>query len=194
MLEQKLPGGFVGVDIFYVISGFLITKIILVALHQGSFSYLDFYSRRVKRLLPAAFFMVLATLVFGYWILTPDKYVELAKSAVYASVFLANFWFAKRSGYFDQSAEISPLVHMWSLAVEEQYYLFFPLLLVMSYKRWKSHGVWIVLFGVFSISFLLSLLLSEKHLTFLSIYFLQELGSCALEACLSSFHCRNSEV
>jgi len=162
----NFPGGFVGVDIFYVISGFLITRIILIALQNDSFSFADFYARRVRRLLPAALCMVLTTVLFGYWMLAPDKYVELAKSAIYASVFLANVWFANHSGYFDQAAEVSPLVHMWSLSVEEQFYLFFPLLLVLCYKFCGMRGLQRAVLGVLALSLLLSLVLSESSPNF----------------------------
>jgi peptidoglycan/LPS O-acetylase OafA/YrhL len=167
----NLPGGFIGVDIFYVISGFLITKIIVGALHENRFSFAEFYSRRVKRLLPAAFFMLLATVLFGYVILTPDKYLELSKSAVYASIFLANVWFAGHSGYFDQTAEVSPLVHMWSLAVEEQFYLLFPLALMLAYRRWRLHGIQWAIGLVLVLSLGSSLLLSPRYTNF-SFYLL----------------------
>jgi peptidoglycan/LPS O-acetylase OafA/YrhL len=138
---SAIPGGFIGVDVFYVISGFLITKIILADLCENKFSFSQFYSRRVKRLLPAALVLVVTTVVFGYFILTPDKYIELAKSAIYASVFMANVWFANNSGYFDQSTEIAPLVHTWSLAVEEQFYLVFPIIVLLLYRMWGIQGV-----------------------------------------------------
>ncbi|WP_448556471.1 acyltransferase family protein [Thalassotalea montiporae] len=129
-----LSGGFIGVDIFFVISGFLITTNIVKSLEDRSFSFSNFYSRRIKRLFPATFFTILATLAFATFILTPDQFVELAKSAIYASAFLANLWFANNSGYFDQAADISPLVHLWSLAVEEQYYLVIPVVYALSFK------------------------------------------------------------
>jgi len=158
----QLSGGFIGVDIFYVISGYLITKIIVGALHEGRFSFADFYSRRIKRLLPAAFFMLMATVLFGAIILAPDKWVELAKSAIYASVFLANFWFAANSGYFDQSAEISPLVHMWSLAVEEQFYLLFPVLIFLVHRRLGFAGVRVLIVFILVTSLLASMLISPS--------------------------------
>ncbi len=192
-----LPGGFVGVDIFYVISGFLITKIIVIALHQGSFSFVEFYARRVKRLLPAALLMMLVTLAFGYWMLAPDKYVELAKATIYASLFLANVWFSMRSGYFDQSTEISPLVHMWSLAVEEQFYLLFPLLLVLSYRVLRLRGIFILTAMVFVFSLSLSVLASSRYPNF-SFYLLPtrawELAVGGMLVFLSLGRCRNAAV
>jgi peptidoglycan/LPS O-acetylase OafA/YrhL len=158
-----LPGGFTGVDIFFVISGFLITKIIVNALRERRFSFMEFYARRFKRLMPAALFMLLTTVVFGYWILTPDKYVELAKSAVYASLFLANVWFANNSGYFDQAAEVSPLIHMWSLAVEEQFYLLFPLFILVSFKAGGMRGVRFAILALLVASLAASILFSAHY-------------------------------
>jgi peptidoglycan/LPS O-acetylase OafA/YrhL len=156
-------GGFVGVDVFYVISGYLITKIIITQLHNNNFSFKHFYVRRIKRLFPAAFFLILFTVFFGSLILSPGKYIDLAKSAFFSSAFLANAWFAKHSGYFDQAAEISPLVHLWSLAVEEQFYLFFPVLLYLIYKKWSFLGIRTFLVTLFSVSLILSFALSSDH-------------------------------
>lgn len=158
-----VQGGFVGVDIFYVISGYLITRIIINQLHQNVFSFTGFYVKRIKRLFPAAFFLILSTVLFGSLILSPVKYIELAKSAIFSSVFLANVWFSKHSGYFDQAAEISPLIHMWSLAVEEQFYLIFPVLLYVIYKKWRFGGVRILLLTLFFTSFILSFVLSSVY-------------------------------
>ena len=156
-------GGFIGVDIFYVISGYLITKIIVSQLHKNDFSFSNFYVRRIKRLFPAAFFLILSTVLFGSLVLSPGNYIELAKSAIFSSAFLANVWFAKHSGYFDQSAEISPLVHMWSLAVEEQFYLLFPLILYLIYKTWSFRGIRASLIALCLTSLTLSFALSADY-------------------------------
>lgn len=161
-----IVGGFTGVDIFYVISGYLITKIIVDGLTQGRFSFPEFYARRIKRLLPAALLMVVVCVIFGALILTPDKYVELAKSAIYSSVFLANVWFMNNSGYFDQPTEVAPLVHMWSLAVEEQFYLVFPLMLFVIYRAWGLKGIKVAIPAIFFLSLLLSIALSERFPNF----------------------------
>jgi len=168
---QGLSGGFIGVDIFYVISGFLITTIIVNALKKDELSFSVFYIRRIKRLLPAALFMVLATVVFGAVILTPDKYLSLVKSAIYSNLFIANVWFMNNSGYFDVSSQISPLVHMWSLSVEEQFYLLFPFILFVSYRINRSTGVKFVIISIVIISFALSVLLSPQYHDF-SFYML----------------------
>ena len=168
---NSLPGGFIGVDIFYVISGYLISSIILNALENGTFSLQSFYIRRVKRLLPAATAMIVSVALLGYVLLTPENYIALAKSAIFSNLFLANFWFAGNSGYFDQASSIAPLVHMWSLAVEEQFYLVFPVLIVLVYKHFRLFGVGIVVSLITLCSFALSVFLSEKNASF-SFYML----------------------
>jgi peptidoglycan/LPS O-acetylase OafA/YrhL len=154
-----LSGGFIGVDIFYVISGFLITRILMQSFTEQTtkpLSLSHFYSRRLKRLLPAALVMVVITLIFGATILSPNKYIELAKSAAFSNLFMANIWFMKNSGYFDISTQISPLVHMWSLSIEEQFYLLYPALLIVCAK---INGISSIKIGVI-ILFLVSLAMS----------------------------------
>jgi peptidoglycan/LPS O-acetylase OafA/YrhL len=124
------PGGFVGVDVFFVISGFLIASLILQELADGSFSLLHFWERRIRRILPALTVVVLATLIAGYFLLLPEDFAFVGRSAGAVSVLGANFFFLKQSGYFAPGAETEPLLHTWSLAVEEQFYLLFPLLLI----------------------------------------------------------------
>jgi peptidoglycan/LPS O-acetylase OafA/YrhL len=158
-----IPGGFVGVDIFFVISGYLITQIIVKGLCDSKFSFVEFYARRIKRLLPAAFFMLIATVLLGVLILEPQQYLELAKSAVYTSGFAANFWFTMQSGYFDQSTDISPLVHMWSLAVEEQFYLLTPFLLYVAYKLFYLFGIRILICSILIVSLLFSIVFSAEY-------------------------------
>lgn len=126
-----VTGGFVGVDIFFVISGFLITSIIHNEIESGSFRMKQFWVRRARRILPAMFVLILLTLLGGWYLLPPSDYADLGRSARYQSLFGANFFFWQQSGYFDAAAESKPLLHMWSLAVEEQFYFFFPLLLLL---------------------------------------------------------------
>ncbi|MEO1175411.1 MAG: acyltransferase, partial [Myxococcota bacterium] len=151
-----LPGGFVGVDVFFVISGYLITRNIVQMLADGTFTFRNFYLRRTKRLLPAATVTTLTTLCLGAWFLTPDAWIDLSESAIASALFVANFWFAQNSGYFDQATELSALVHMWSLAVEEQFYLLAPPALYVAYRRFGLAGVrWtvgVILAGSFSLS------------------------------------------
>ena len=138
---DAMSGGFIGVDVFFVISGFLITRIILKSIDNQSFSFSDFYARRLKRLLPAAIVLIVMTIVFGAFILSPNRYIELAKSGASSSLFMANIWFMKHSGYFDLSTQISPLVHMWSLSVEEQFYLFYPMLMIAANRIGGIKGI-----------------------------------------------------
>ncbi len=123
-------GGFVGVDIFFVISGYLITSIIINDIHNNRFSFFDFYTRRIRRIVPASLFVTLCTLLAGYLIILPSVYSKVGESALYAAFGLSNFYFLWNTGYFDTIAEFQPLLHTWSLAVEEQYYLFWPILLL----------------------------------------------------------------
>ena len=124
-------GGFIGVDIFFVISGYLITTILIDDYQNGRFSFSEFYYRRARRILPALFVVLLATLIAGWFILFPTPFAELSKSAAAAALFLSNAYFWENTGYFDTSAELQPLLHTWSLAVEEQYYIFFPVLMIL---------------------------------------------------------------
>ena len=128
---DDLPGGFIGVDVFFVISGYLITRLIVEHLHERRFSFWDFYARRTRRIFPALFVMILAVLVMGYFVLTPGEYADLGKSAVFSSAFLANVYFWLNTGYFDALAETMPLLHIWSIGVEEQFYVIWPLTLVL---------------------------------------------------------------
>jgi peptidoglycan/LPS O-acetylase OafA/YrhL len=124
-----VPGGYVGVDIFFVISGFLITGHIIKDLEKGTFSMLGFWERRVRRIFPALAVMVIACLFAGYFLLLPFGYLVLAQSAIAQAVFSSNIQFWRTTGYFNPSAEENPLLHTWSLSVEEQFYLFVPLIL-----------------------------------------------------------------
>lgn len=128
-------GGYVGVDVFFVISGYLITTIIVDEQHAGRFSLAAFYERRARRILPALFLVVLACVPFAWVLLTPDELRSFAKSVISVSTFTSNFHFYGESGYFDTDAELKPLLHTWSLAVEEQYYILFPPLLMLLFRR-----------------------------------------------------------
>lgn len=131
------PGGFVGVDIFFVISGFLISKHIWEDLRAGQFSIKTFYARRIRRIFPALSVVLLACLIMGWVILTPGEYEKLGKHVVAGALFLSNIVFWKESGYFDNAADTKPLLHLWSLGIEEQFYIVWPLLLAF-FWRYKS--------------------------------------------------------
>lgn len=139
---EWFAGGFIGVDIFFVISGFLISLIIFNNLEHGRFSIADFYVRRVKRIFPALMTVMTLCLVAGWVLLFADEYKQLGKHLFGGTTFISNFLFWRESGYFDNSAETKPLLHLWSLAIEEQFYLFWPLLLAFVWKRrWGFLGI-----------------------------------------------------
>jgi len=129
-----LPGGFIGVDVFFVISGYLITGIIAQPVNGGTFSFRDFYSRRARRLFPALTVVLLTVLVVGAFILMPLQYRSLGYHALAGSLFVPNLVFWNEVGYFDVAAEFKPLLHLWSLGVEEQFYLVWPILLYAAYR------------------------------------------------------------
>ncbi len=130
-----LAGGYVGVDVFFVISGYLITRLIVRSLDEGRFSVRDFYERRIRRIFPALFAVLAATYLIGLLILLPPGLRELGESALATLGFVSNVLFWSQTGYFDAPAVTKPLLHTWSLAVEEQFYLFFPPLLWFVHVR-----------------------------------------------------------
>lgn len=127
-------GGFVGVDIFFVISGYLITSIIYPEIQAGNFSFTNFYARRVGRIIPPLFLVMLLCIPFACFYLLPTHLKEFGRSLIYIPLFVSNIFFMRQSGYFDSDVDIKPMIHSWSLAVEEQYYLIFPALLYLIYK------------------------------------------------------------
>jgi peptidoglycan/LPS O-acetylase OafA/YrhL len=127
-LGLPVPGGFVGVDVFFVISGFLISSIILAQIKSGKFTFAEFYERRIRRIFPAMFVMLSATCLLAYQYLLPVETEDFAKSLFSADFSSSNFYFWLRSGYFDADASSKPLLHTWSLAVEEQFYIGLPIL------------------------------------------------------------------
>ena len=138
---ELFGGGFVGVDVFFVISGYLITTIIISEMAEGKFSIINFYERRARRILPALFFVMLVCLPFAWFWLTPVDLKDFGQSLVAVSTFSSNILFWLESGYFDTAAELKPLLHTWSLAVEEQYYILFPIFLILT---WRLGLKWIL--------------------------------------------------
>ena len=149
---EWFSGGFVGVDVFFVISGYLITTIIISEMDEGNFSIVNFYERRARRILPALFFVMIACLPFAWLWLTPTDLKGFGQSLVGASTFSSNILFWLQSGYFDTGAEFKPLLHTWSLALEEQYYILFPIFLLLT---WRLGIKWILI--LLSIIFIISL-------------------------------------
>lgn len=132
---EIVSGGYVGVDVFFVISGFLITSIIARQLAHADFSFADFYWRRVRRLFPGLILVLATTLALGWFLLLPNEFKQLGKHATAAAAFVANFALWRESGYFDTAADFKPLLHLWSLGIEEQFYLVWPAVLVVLWKR-----------------------------------------------------------
>lgn len=147
-----MPGGFVGVDIFFVISGFLISNILLHALHDGTFSFGHFYSNRIKRIFPALLVVLTSCLVFGWFFLLPDEYTHLGKHIAGAVGYVENFVLRREAGYFDVSSALKPLMHLWSLGIEEQFYITYPLILWIFWRlRLNLFGI-VALLGLASFS------------------------------------------
>lgn len=137
-----MGGGFIGVDIFFVISGFLISTIIFENLDKGTFRFSEFYARRIKRIFPALSTVLVACLLFGWFSLLPDELHQLGKHVTAGAGFVSNFVLWAESGYFDNSAEMKPLLHLWSLGIEEQFYIFWPFLIWLAWRsRMNVYGV-----------------------------------------------------
>src|SRR5262249_39026823 len=135
VFPEWIKGGYVGVDIFFVISGFLISSIIFQNLAQSRFSYVDFYLRRIRRIFPALISVLIACLVFGWVTLLPSDYQSLGRHVVAGAIFVANFRILYESGYFDSEAQLKPLLHLWSLGIEEQFYICWPLLVACPQRQ-----------------------------------------------------------
>ena len=134
-IYKLLPGGFLGVDIFYVISGYLITYLILEKIKNNTFTFTDFYERRIRRLLPILFVVILSSIIAGYILMMPNQLKDLSGSAISSLLFLSNFWFFLTDNYFADESLLKPLLHTWSLSIEEQFYIIFPPLLYFFHKK-----------------------------------------------------------
>ena len=153
---QWLPAGFIGVDIFFVISGYLISQIVFENLHQGTFSFKEFYVRRVLRIFPALILVLLACYVYGWRDWLADDFALLGKHIAAGALFVSNIALWQESGYFDQSAELKPLLHLWSLGIEEQFYLIWPAFIFI---LWPSkHYLPKMILGIAIISFISNIL------------------------------------
>jgi peptidoglycan/LPS O-acetylase OafA/YrhL len=152
---ERITGGFVGVDIFFVISGYLISTIIFGNLANERFSYAEFYARRIKRIFPALALVLFTSAVFGWYVLFPDEFVQLGKHIAGGAGFAANFVLWSEAGYFDSAAESKPLLHLWSLGIEEQFYIFWPLLLGIVWR--KNINFLTVTFVLAALSFAISI-------------------------------------
>jgi peptidoglycan/LPS O-acetylase OafA/YrhL len=137
----RLPGGFIGVDVFFVISGFLISSIIIRGLRAGTFTIADFYVRRVQRIFPALLIVMVACLVAGYLLLLDDELRELCKHVAGGAGFISNLVLWSEGGYFDHASDMKPLLHLWSLGVEEQFYFVWPLFLTLAARKQMGYGL-----------------------------------------------------
>ena len=153
---ELFSGGFVGVDVFFVISGYLITTILIEDIENDRFSILKFYEKRARRILPALFFVMFVCIPFAWMWMPSSQMKDFFQSLVAVSLFASNILFWTESGYFDATAEEKPLLHTWSLAVEEQYYVLFPIFLLLAWRYGKKRVFWMIVAMA-----VISLLLSE---------------------------------
>jgi peptidoglycan/LPS O-acetylase OafA/YrhL len=161
LVPPALPGGFLGVDVFFVISGFLISTIIFRSLANDSFSFVEFYARRVRRIFPGLILVVGFSLYVGWHALLPSEFDLLGRHVVASTIFYENFRLWHEAGYFDIATSLKPLMHLWSLAIEEQFYLLFPLLLWGAW-RFRLNLLALVVF-IFALSFALYLRDFDRH-------------------------------
>jgi peptidoglycan/LPS O-acetylase OafA/YrhL len=165
-----MPGGFVGVDVFFVISGFLISGIILQGLQRGDFTFAGFYGNRIRRLFPALLVVLAACFTFGWFFLLPDEYAQLGKHIVGAATYVENILLCREAGYFDIGLYLKPLMHLWSLSVEEQFYLTYPLFL---WSVWRfRRNLFAILASIALISFCLNIW--QVHRDPVSAFFLPQ--------------------
>jgi peptidoglycan/LPS O-acetylase OafA/YrhL len=141
---EIFSGGFVGVDVFFVISGYLITTILIEDIENKRFSIINFYERRARRILPVLFFVMLLSSFFA-WVLLPNEMLyKFGGGLIGVSLFVSNVVFWRQQGYFDETAELNPILHTWSLAVEEQYYVLFPIFLMLTWRFGKNRVFWMI--------------------------------------------------
>lgn len=184
-------GGFVGVDVFFVISGYLITKILIKdAQENNSFSLRNFYERRAKRILPAYFVVAFVTSLASFYIMMPYDFFEYGKSLLGSVLFISNFVFLKETDYFAGDSAIKPLLHTWSLSVEEQFYIFFPIFFILLFRFFKKN-ITIFLFLFCTFSFLLACFLVYKFPDATFFLLPTRAWEFLIGACLATTHISN---
>lgn len=149
---NSIPGGFVGVDIFFVLSGFLISTILFSQIENGSINWSQFYLKRIKRIFPALLLVLFSAIIGGYFLLFPVEYENLGKHILGSASFINNFILWSEAGYFDKASELKPLLHLWSLGIEEQFYLIWPLLLFFIWKLRLNPLTTLIIFAIISFS------------------------------------------
>ncbi len=165
-----LSGGFVGVDVFFVISGYLITSIIIKELNNNKFSIKRFYERRARRILPALIFVILISSIISFIFLTKSELGSYFKSVIATLLFFSNFYFYKTTPYFQSESDLEPLIHTWSLSIEEQFYIIFPITLLLFHKFFKRYIFLMFIFGFFASLFICQFLALKTGGT-LNFYF-----------------------
>ena len=164
---KTFSGGYVGVDIFFVISGYLITNIILNEISIGRFKLINFWERRVRRILPVLFFIMLISIPFSLLIMMPQDTKQFFESLMSIPIFSSNFFFMFKSGYFETTTELKPLIHTWSLSIEEQYYLIFPIFFVLAWRYSKNFIFpFLIIIFIFSLGFSHWASLYKPHIAF----------------------------
>jgi peptidoglycan/LPS O-acetylase OafA/YrhL len=194
-----ISGGYIGVDVFFVISGYLITKLLIFEINQDKFSFSAFYLRRIRRLAPAAFTVLAASSAwFSYW-LYPQEYQDFGRSLLAVLTLSSNWFFFQEVGYFTPAAEVQPLLHTWSLGIEEQFYLIFPILLIALYKRFSKKVILIVIialaFASFFCSYYFLIVAKQPEAAFFNSWarFWEILAGCSL-ALVESFNIKNMKT
>ncbi len=159
-----LPGGFVGVDVFFVLSGFFITSLLLEDLKAGRFRLATFYERRARRILPALFVVLAAVTFASVFVLLPADLAAYGRSLMATLLFASNIYFLRNAGYFDADSDLNPLLHTWSLSVEEQFYIFFPIALWLAFLVARRHLA-LLLTAALVVSFALGVWATEARPT-----------------------------
>jgi len=162
-----VPGGFIGVDIFFVISGFLITRIILSQVKTNTFSFMEFYARRIRRIFPALIVVLAVTYLIGWFVLLPDGFSMLGESIAAGVAFVSNLFQLGQAGYFAPDATENPLLHLWSLGIEEQFYIFWPPALLIMFGS-KRHRIWMAAIAAASFGVSLMIFFGYKDWSFYS--------------------------
>ncbi|QWD62287.1 acyltransferase family protein [Polynucleobacter sp. MWH-UH25E] len=158
---KVFPGGFIGVDVFFVISGYLITQIIVDKATSNQFSFVDFYSRRIRRIFPALILVFMAVYGLGWFVMLPNEFMQLGKHIAAGAAFISNWVYWLEAGYFDELAELKPLLNLWSLGVEEQFYIFWPCIILLALRLRLNLRK--VLIGIIAASFLINVLFVKTN-------------------------------